>query len=610
MAATDIVIPSMDFSPQDMVTCSVQVNSAPLYKVIQGVLRALQGVNTRMQGLDKQATQLRDDMNKTTLTLEKKIDDTGAMLRHRLEEVQQKLELEISSLRNDRAEAQKKSDAKFAQIQAELDTNRSAIQTEEQQRREEVLRVETETNQRITDENEALRQAIAANHEAHAKILEEATGQLTAHDKLLGDHTLELDGVYKMFDFHKPRVLSITTSDAPLDTRLKYLQSTPIFLGFVDNMKQERKRVDGKLDSVIKRLGNAEQTLSNKADQRELEALRDATDTSALEEAIRAHATQFQQMQLQASFAEKALQVGLERKADKERVETVEELLEVLETRVRETLESVGNQRWEQLMDKVADLDGYMQKVDRRKVGRSEFQRMAKRLRQQVVGDMVYDGAIDMHTSVGDLTASLPRSSSALGSTLGSAPTPGRPGSRVLPGLDPSIDAVADAAFIRYRCLSCNKPAAKLVDEGMRPAPKSFPPTAVMSTNPNSPANIAVRKGHEVPLTVLSTGEARSARRMENYFSWVEGHHLEPPNHAAAYGVSSDDDFSGSERSPARRSTRSQSPRVGSPSKQVRTSLVGSDQRMYAGLQELGSVAQLAKDHTSAVRELSQADQR
>jgi hypothetical protein len=158
-----------------------------------------------------------------------------------------------------------------------------------------------------------------------------------------------------------------------------------------------------------------------------------------------------------------------------------------------------------------------------------------------------------------------------------------------------------DAAFIRYRCLSCNKPASKLVDEGMRKAPHAFPPSGVLTSNPNSIASVSVRMGESI--TTLSTAAARQDKKLENYFQWVEGQ-------AMQYPASDEDAGSADHLTPQR--VRSPSPHGEPPAsladrkaKKVRTSLVGSDNKLYAGLQSVNR--SVMQDHEATVQQLSKA---
>ena len=62
---------------------------------------------------------------------------------------------------------------------------------------------------------------------------------------------------------------------------------------------------------------------------------------------------QIQKLFTITDLTDKTLQVEMEKKAEKDRVEVLAHDVQLLESRLREALESVGNNRWQQLMDKV-----------------------------------------------------------------------------------------------------------------------------------------------------------------------------------------------------------------------------------------------------------------
>eukprot|EP00667_Euglena_gracilis_P004518 EG_transcript_4538 len=623
MARTAIAIPTLDVRPNDLVTCTVTLNSVPVFSILQEVLRTLRALAERIDEVEGQIGGVRDDMGQVRVELEERFRELAVATRKQVDNLRADVMKDVKSMREE-------SNEQFLQqlnrLQQEVTRTRLDVDAEVKVREQAVQDVEDKLQSRIKEEVTSLSTLVDTQVQHQMKPVAEHTAQIARLEKAAALHEEEITGVYDVFELHKPRVLSLSKNDAPSQSKVEFLHLLPAFTTLADAQKRDTSRVDAKFDALHRRVGASEQALSKKADQTELDDLACKIDTHDLEEELKRHNAQILKLYTITDHTEKALQVGLEKKADRDRVDTVEGDVLALEGRLRMALESVGNNRWQQLMDKVSDLDVYLQKVDRRKVGRSEFQRMAKRLRMQVTGDVAYDGAWDMGGTVssrggagggglgggggGGGTFS-PGLDMAGGQGLGVAgivcalsPTGGggpsrvaSPGAPTLPGIDAHLQPEGggpDAAYIRYRCLSCNKPTTKLVDEGARRAsaagPPPFPANTMLSTNPNAPAAMARLQGEG--LSPFNTPAARQDRRMENYFHWVEGYASEEEEEEA-------------EASPARH--RSPSPPAADPgARRVRTNVPGRDHKVYAGVQEVSKAATLVvEDHNAALQQLS-----
>lgn len=67
-------------------------------------------------------------------------------------------------------------------------------------------------------------------------------------------------------------------------------------------------------------------------------------------------------------------------------------------------------------------------------------------------------------------------------------PYDGTPGQAGSPGAMGGLYMSGDrAAFVRYKCLSCQSPAGKAEDARLSPMPQSFPPGSIM-TSPSAQA--------------------------------------------------------------------------------------------------------------------------
>lgn len=148
--------------------------------------------------------------------------------------------------------------------------------------------------------------------------------QLEDHEARLTQCETDVSAVYGVFEMDPSRTAKIAKHTAEM--KLTYLNELPIFTSLAEAARKERARGDGKFDGVHKRMGAMEQALGKKADQRDLEELRDTMDHEDMDRSVQKHSEQIAKLFAVTEATEKALAVGMEKKADKDRLQGVEEV--------------------------------------------------------------------------------------------------------------------------------------------------------------------------------------------------------------------------------------------------------------------------------------------
>eukprot|EP00906_Rhabdomonas_costata_P018798 RCo027404 len=381
----DLEVPRVDFSAADLVQVNLQVNNARLFNVLQSVMKVLGVVLQKMSTVEQTLESVQKQVEAQQGEFDGKLTELGLNFTGKIDGLRKETRRELDVIKDAKDERSTQLMEEVVALQARLKQTKEELHKELAAVAKRPEEIQEQLGRQIAEMEESLGGTLKKQEETFSRDIAANRTHLDGHGARLAQCETDVGAMYGVLEMDPARTAKLSKHSSEM--KLGYLNEVPIFASMQESLRKERGRADGKFDNVHKRMGAIEQALGKKADQRDLDELRDTMDHEEVDRIVQRHNEQIAKLFTLTDATEKALAVGMEKKADRDRLQGVEEDIDTLEARVREIFDSAGNTKWQQLLMRVEELDHYTQKLDRRKVGRSDMQRMAKRLRQQILGD-------------------------------------------------------------------------------------------------------------------------------------------------------------------------------------------------------------------------------
>ena len=361
----------MDFSPHDLVQCTVSVNSIQIYNVLQNMAKAIQLTNRNLETLETKLAGLNQDSRQMRTETEQKLHEHSTKLHAKIDKLQNDAyrDLEYMKTQKDQKtirviESIKILEQRTDEMQNSLEARITSVETHSTQ-------TDKALEAKLTGESQDLRALIDALPKPLEATLDKHSETLQRHNERLTDTTQCTDALWCALGFEKERLMELCTPEAETRKRA-YVSGTQHFKALADSAETEKQRMGAKLDHIHKRIGRAEQTLLFTATTEDLDKVQKAIDISGLQKQVQEHWGKVQELVEVTTCTDRSLSLGLGKKAEKAHVETLQADVETMFRKVKDMVSPESN-AWQALVERVEQLDTYVQKMDRRKLGKAEF---------------------------------------------------------------------------------------------------------------------------------------------------------------------------------------------------------------------------------------------
>eukprot|EP00759_Apiculatamorpha_spiralis_P043618 PhF_6_TR40912/c0_g1_i1/m.61886 len=467
-------LPGWDFSSKELldVKCHVSVNADALHQILVQVVRALHKLVRRTAELDEAIQGVAQDLVSTRDKLETKIEDVQKNVNQQIQALAQDVQEQLSLMRE------------------EAKQDRVFLHNSIRQITESVAETKRELENQVSE--------VRAHADQMEKRLTAGVEEIAKEMKLLSlsvnerfqttQREIDLlkeegDMIYGVFDLTKQGVRS-SLGPGDVGRRVRLLHNTPAFQTLIEDVNQQYQSLESKLQGVQTNVDGVKREVVARVTMTEFEEFKRTVRQDDLRKQVNSNRENIERLFEGQSLHEKNMHLLDQKKADTQLLLDLQRGISQLDAKLMEQLSKEEQDKMEDLLDKIAELQHSLEKLDRRKVGRAEFNKLSKNVK---AGGGVMGGYDE----------------SSVGNTSN--------------GAGPQLSVTGDAAFLRYRCLSCNKPAAKLTDDAMKRPMQQFPPSPVLVT------------------------PTRHNQKVQNYFEWVQSTGTPPPMMSAPSPVPLED---------------------------------------------------------------------
>jgi hypothetical protein len=448
-------LPGWDFTSKELldVKCHVSVNADALHLILVQVVRALHKVVRKTGELDEAIQGVAQELNNTRTALELRILDVQRSVNEQITALQKDVSNQISHMRDEAKQDRAFLHTSIKQINETVDRAKEELE----QQVADVKSSASEMERRLTAGVEEIQREMKHLSASVAEQFQETQREIDVLKE-------EGDMIFSLFDITKQNVRA--TLGADVSRRVKLLHGSPAFVALIEDMNAQNQTLEAKLQGVQTNVDGVKRDVVTRVTTTEFEEFKRSVRQDDLRKQVSTNRENIERLFEGQTLIEKNASLLDQKKADTALLLDLQRAIAQLDAKLMEQLSKEEQDKMEDLLDKIAELQNSLEKMDRRKIGRAEFNKLSKNVKSGG-GGMGGGGGQDEFVM-----------------NVSSAPP---------------LSVSGDAAFLRYRCLSCNKPAARLTDDTMRRPVQQFPPSPVLVT------------------------PTRHNQKVQNYFEWVGG---------------------------------------------------------------------------------------